>query len=236
MLTKKDTILIGVLINTALLAILFITAIVYDVEMTVEDEQKAFQLAETSDTPSNTPAELMISPVIVESSGDEVDNILKYYATTEEDPNSLMIQHKEFAPPTHDEVPPVLNTGNNQEMVEITIKRGDTLEKIAKANETTISTIKKINQLSNEKLAIGQVLKVPVKKKRAAAANSTLTSNTSTINDKNTEAQYYVIKSGDNPWKLSKQFNVKYEDILRLNNLNEEKARNMRTGDRIRIK
>jgi peptidoglycan endopeptidase LytF len=47
---------------------------------------------------------------------------------------------------------------------------------------------------------------------------------------------YYVVKSGDSPWKIAKQFNVKPEDILQLNHLDEEKARNLKIGDRIRIK
>lgn len=47
---------------------------------------------------------------------------------------------------------------------------------------------------------------------------------------------YYIVKGGDNPWKIAKQFQVNFDDILRLNNLDEEKARNMKIGDRIRVK
>ena len=50
------------------------------------------------------------------------------------------------------------------------------------------------------------------------------------------EPVYYVIKSGDNPWKIARQFGVKYDEILRLNQLDEEKARNLKIGDRVRVK
>ena len=50
------------------------------------------------------------------------------------------------------------------------------------------------------------------------------------------ESQYYVIKSGDSPWKVAKKLGIKYEDLLKLNNLTEEKAKNLKIGQKIRIK
>jgi len=47
---------------------------------------------------------------------------------------------------------------------------------------------------------------------------------------------YYTIKPGDNPWKLARKFHVKYEALLRLNNLDEGKAKNLRVGQKIRIR
>ena len=44
------------------------------------------------------------------------------------------------------------------------------------------------------------------------------------------------MKKGDNPWKIAKQFNVRFEDLLKMNNLDEERARNMKIGDKIRVK
>ncbi len=41
------------------------------------------------------------------------------------------------------------------------VKRGDTLEKIARAHETTISKLKKYNRLQNDKIRIGQKLQIP---------------------------------------------------------------------------
>ena len=48
--------------------------------------------------------------------------------------------------------------------------------------------------------------------------------------------EWYVMKSGDNPWKVAKNNKIKFDDLLKLNGLNEERARNLKPGDRIRIR
>ena len=114
-------------------------------------------------------------------------------------------------------------------MVEVTVKRGDALEKIARANGTTVYDIMKANKLKSDKLKIGQVLKVPVGTPKKAAPEKEVA-----VADKSIE--YYTVKSGDNPWKIAKQFQIKLDDLLKLNNLNEEKARKLKEGDTIRVK
>jgi LysM repeat protein len=123
------------------------------------------------------------------------------------------------------------------DVVEISVKSGDFLEKLAKANGTTVEAIKELNQLKSERLKIGQILKVPVGTVHyKAEAPKQLASTPALPSSHDADAVYYTIKSGDNPWKIAKQFRVKTEDLLRLNQLNEEKARNLKAGDRIRIK
>lgn len=41
------------------------------------------------------------------------------------------------------------------------VKAGDSLEKIARANGTTIKAIKELNNLANDKIVVGQTLKMP---------------------------------------------------------------------------
>jgi len=50
------------------------------------------------------------------------------------------------------------------------------------------------------------------------------------------EEEWYVMRSGDNPWKVAKTHKIKFDDLLKLNGLNEERARNLKPGDRIRIR
>lgn len=50
------------------------------------------------------------------------------------------------------------------------------------------------------------------------------------------EPQYYTLKSGDNPWKVAKQFRVGFGELLKLNHLDEAKARNLKPGDVLRVK
>ncbi|MCC6128147.1 MAG: LysM peptidoglycan-binding domain-containing protein [Chlamydiae bacterium] len=47
---------------------------------------------------------------------------------------------------------------------------------------------------------------------------------------------YYTVKVGDNPWTIAMKHNMKVEELLRLNGLNEEKARKLKPGDRLRTK
>ncbi len=47
---------------------------------------------------------------------------------------------------------------------------------------------------------------------------------------------YYVVRPGDNPWKIAKKFHLSFEKLLALNNLDEQKAKNLKVGQTLRIK
>jgi peptidoglycan DL-endopeptidase LytF len=236
--------LIAVVINAGLLAILLATAIIYDTGKEVEQPEFLTTVIE-SKTARAEPTQIGIAP---QSTGDEVDNVLKYYrpaiassTVSEETSESFSMQHLS----REEEENPVEELARAQKQAEIKVKKGDTLEKIAKANHTTIDAIKKMNRLENERLSIGQALKIPVKEghqittptvSATAVVAEKKEKKPETVVKEAEEPVYYTIKSGDNPWKIAKQYNVNYEDIVRLNHLNEEKARNLKIGDRIRVK
>jgi peptidoglycan endopeptidase LytF len=235
-MTRKDTILIAVVINAGLLAILFATAIIYDTEKLDEPQVEATIVVAQESYPDVS--------IIASNSvdGDEVDNVLKYYSQPSNQPLAIEPQMEAYSAPEPDvtshhtfekESMPANSTLSKDEFVEVTVKKGDSLDKIARANGTTVNAIKKASQLENEKLSIGQVLKVPVKKEKPAkpAVKPVATPEVAAA-----DAVYYTLKSGDNPWKIAKQFNVSAEDIVRLNSLDEAKARNLKAGDRIRVK
>lgn len=245
-MTRKDTILIAVVINAGLLAILFATAIIYD------DTNKEGNSIEISSSLSEIKPLKEEQPpsLIAVSSGDEVDNVLKHYHRPTQASHPLLIETS-----TENYVPePLTVQAYRQEeskeesffqCLEITVKKGDSLDKIARGNHTTVSAIKKFNHLQNENLSIGQVLKIPMKKELSSPlslVNPSLVSSSSIslpVLKQEVDLSlptYYSVKSGDSPWKIAKQFNVKYEEILKLNQLDEEKARNLKIGDRIRVK
>src|SRR5262249_39373984 len=56
-----------------------------------------------------------------------------------------------------------------------TVKSGDSLWKIAKANNTTVSAIKQANSLSGDALKVGQQLRIPSASATAAASASAAT-------------------------------------------------------------
>jgi peptidoglycan DL-endopeptidase LytF len=149
--------------------------------------------------------------------------------TIDKDPNALppaITTTPPQNPEPHKGTPP-------SSFVDVTVKKGDALEKIARSNGTTVEAIKKANNLKNSKLNIGQVLKVPVGTKTAAAKP---VEKKETKNVAASGEEYYTIKNGDNPWKVAKQYNVKFDDLLKMNGLNEDKARNLKVGDKIRVK
>ena len=104
--------------------------------------------------------------------------------------DSNIVEDECFGP---DYTPPTTSTPSTN----YTVKKGDSLYSIAKQYNTTVSAITSINNLSNNNLQIGQVLKIP----------STSTTNT------------YTVKSGESLYSIAKKFNTTVDDIKRKNNL-----------------
>ena len=81
------------------------------------------------------------------------------------------------------------------------VKPGDTLSKIAKDNNTTISALVSINNIKNTNLIfVGQILNIP-----------TLHCDMS--------HSLYVVKRGDTLWGISRRFGVSIADIVMLNRI-----------------
>lgn len=229
-MTRKDTILIAVVINAGLLAILFATAIIYDSD----------KMLDQSETQTNFASqEELIKPIeetstivaIAEQPAAVSEPITISNSFTEESSQSTVndMTGKETTTVSAESDTKETKKG---ETVEVTVKKGDVLEKIAKTHGSTVNAIKKANQLKSEKLKIGQVLKVPPKKEKAKTAKKA----EGIIATNDSSEVYHTVKSGDSPWKLAKKYGVEYEEILKLNDMSEEKARNLKIGDKIRVK
>ncbi|MDD4187792.1 MAG: LysM peptidoglycan-binding domain-containing protein [Bacilli bacterium] len=84
-----------------------------------------------------------------------------------------------------------------------TVVAGDTLYSIARKFNTTVSELRKINNLSSDILSIGQTLKI-----------------TETNNDNLEElSTIYIVKYGDTLWSIANHFDVSVDTIKLLNNL-----------------
>lgn len=220
-ISRRDTILLAVLINVSLLALLFMTAI-HDNDRELSIENRSFIETVKIDTPPSAVEEahpMEKENVVAESTLpiDELDKAIIAFSNAPQSSPDAPIKETIQT-----------NSVPSNDTVEIQVKRGDTLDKIAKANKTTSEEIRKINHLTTDKLSVGQKLWVPtsksVKKKEGDVVKTPQ------------DVSYYTIKSGDSPWKIAKQFNVSYEEILKLNNLTEEKARSLKIGEQIRIR
>ena len=80
-----------------------------------------------------------------------------------------------------------------------TVKKGDTLYSIAQKYNTTVPTLKDLNELASDNLSIGQILKLP----------SALSNN-------------YTVKAGDTIYRIATQNNTTVQAIKDLNNLTSD--------------
>jgi LysM repeat protein len=93
------------------------------------------------------------------------------------------------------------------------VKKGDSLWSIARAYNTTVDELKKLNNLSTNLLSVGQILKIPVK---------------SEVENYN----IYTVAKGDTLYKIANQFGVTVNDIIKANNL---KSNTLQIGQKLSI-
>lgn len=79
---------------------------------------------------------------------------------------------------------------------EYIVKAGDSLYSIANKYNTTVDKIKNLNNLSNNLLSIGQIIKLPTQ-----------------------ENNTYIVKSGDNLYSIANKYNTTVDEIKKKNNL-----------------
>ncbi len=96
------------------------------------------------------------------------------------------------------------NGTNPDSMFIYTVKKGDSLYSIARRYDTTIDTIKKLNNLKTNNLSIGQKLNIP----------ETYTVDISLPNYIN-----YIVKKGDSLYSIARDNNITVDTIIKDNNL-----------------
>ena len=97
---------------------------------------------------------------------------------------------EEYTPPSN----------NNINTIDYTVKKGDSLYSIASKYKTSVSEITRLNNLSNNNLSIGQVLKIP-------------------NNSPSSVDRTYTVKKGDSLYSIARSFNTTVDSIKQKNNL-----------------
>lgn len=241
-MSRRNLIIVAVLVNAGLLIVLCISALKSD---------DASEVAASAPTTTLNIDEMKVASPTTPAATDEVDQILNQFAKTAPVASDLPLSSPTAAAPassldpsqgalnfaddlkaiTHPDLSPSASAlalpaeKTAAAVTEVKVKKGDVLEKIARVHKTSVEEIMKINNLSSTRLKIGQPLKIPAK----SFARSPAKSDDST-------AQYYTVKSGDNPWTIAVKNQLKVEELLKLNNLTDEKARRLQPGDKLRIR
>lgn len=233
-MSRRDTIIIAVLLNAGVLAILFMLAVSdREGEEIYSQSLPAIVRVESPVKESKIIAAAKPSPAeeFVDFNLDDVvstnEDLFESYSFSNEPIQESAKTNKQPAVQS--------SSSSSDAYAEVTVKRGDSLEKLARNNGTTVDVLRKANNLKSDLLNIGQVVRVPNNSKLSTKPQEPKSETKKNVAEANNPV-YYTIKTGDSPWKIARQNNMNPDELLRLNNLNEEKARNLKIGDRIRIK
>ena len=212
------------MINAGLLAVLLVAALTTQEELPVQNQmvrQEAIVLPKFEEAPLYQELPVLA----MAETPKELDQVIPSEPLVHKLPPLVAEQPPiVVAPPVPQPAPKTPSLPNVNEVV---VKKGDTLEKIAKQNHTTIDEIIKLNHLPSSFLKIGQVLKIPLERSLDKIAEK---------KPAELGPEYYTIKVGENPWAIAIRHHMKLEELLKLNGLNEEKARKLKPGDRLRIR
>jgi len=243
-MSRRDVIILSVLINTGLLAILFVTAwqseeVIAETPVTPLTAQETAPLAPENGLVQSITAPTDPKPVVVDVS------TLQEAALSVDPSPVATVQHsapehvvaKQEPKPESKSEPKV--AAPQLSYVEVTVKRGDYLGRIASANGVTVEALMKANQLKSAQLQVGQVLKVP-KAGKAVASLTPIVPVAPAVKENKAVASaddlFYTIQRGDNPWSIARKFQISHEDLLKWNQLNDEGARNLQAGQRLRVR
>lgn len=108
---------------------------------------------------------------------------------------------------------------NNTNQTTYTVKSGDTLSKIAKQYKTTVSNLKKWNNLNSDFIRVGQKLNVQSNKDSSVKGNQ---SSSEQSNDTPSTTTSYIVKSGDTLSRIAKTHKVTVNNLREWNNLSSD--------------
>ena len=126
---------------------------------------------------------------------------------------------------------PVLVTSPSTKYETYVVKSGDTLYSIAKKYNVTVSELKELNNLINNNLFIGQVLRIGIND----SMDIDILEGKSCYGEGYSEPKYltYTVKRGDSLYVIGRRYGVSVDDLIKLNNLT---SNNLSIGQVLKIK
>jgi LysM repeat protein len=141
-----------------------------------------------------------------------------------------------FTTPSADTYQP---TSFNQGSTEYTVKRGDSLSRIANQFDTSIHAIKAANGLSSDLIRVGDKLVVPVSVSTGDSSGMSATPSDSILSSSTASslstsgARTHTVKSGEYPGKIASQYGMTTDELLALNGITD--PRNLQVGKVLKV-
>ncbi|QXE26791.1 LysM peptidoglycan-binding domain-containing protein [Chlamydia buteonis] len=242
-MNRRDTIIIATLVNAVLVLVLFTTAKHADkknadvlcpplpaklVEFVPPPAEKVQEKVEKIEKPVVEAVPQRVSKEELAVQFAENKSVVVKVHPTPNVPQTTSPVPVASPTPLEPNMQVAKETPKKEVYATVVVKKGDFLERIAKANHTTVAVLMQINDLSSTQLKIGQVLKVPIYDKQETTKNPQV--KVASAED------FYTVQEGDSPWTIALRNRIRLEDLLKMNDLDEQKARKLRPGDQLRIR
>ena len=212
-MSKRDTIIISVLVNAGLLVVLFITSVTSKEEVFVDSSAKFASTFMPNE--KAVPIEEENFEIVKE----ELKEILPLQDLNKSQETKKAVVHR--LPPQAKEAQTLPTLPHEENVIEHIVQRGDSLEKIAHLYHTSVKDLQSRNHLTDSFLKIGQRIELIAGEEKK---------------EPTVQGEYYTVKVGDNPWTIAMKNHIKVDALLKMNHLNEEKARKLKPGDKLRIR
>ena len=131
-------------------------------------------------------------------------------------------------------------TSFNQGSTEYTVKRGDSLSKIANQFDASIRAIKAANGLSSDLIRVGDKLVVPVSSSSTGTSSAMTAAPSDSISSSSTApsfsasgARTHTVKSGEYPGKIASQYDMTTDELLALNGITD--PRKLQVGKVLKV-
>uniref|UniRef100_A0A7V4JNZ3 Peptidoglycan endopeptidase n=1 Tax=Thermodesulfobacterium geofontis TaxID=1295609 RepID=A0A7V4JNZ3_9BACT len=118
----------------------------------------------------------------------------------------------------------------NLKYIPYLVKKGDTLYSIAKKYNVSVEELKKINNLQDNNISIGQILRIPVNKK--LNFSQTFKNSENFSSQENKPISYHKVAKGETLYSISKKYGIPIQELKKLNNL---KTTKLKVGQTIKI-
>lgn len=132
-------------------------------------------------------------------------------------------------------------TSFNQGSTKYTVKRGDTLSKIAKQFDTSVRAIKAANGKASDLIRVGEALIVPVSSSTSSSSAAATTGSTvpsvgyvsSSSSVSTSGARTHTVKSGEYPATIARKYGMTTSELLALNSITD--PRKLQVGQVLKV-